>query len=111
MKYIVQVRPFLHPHHEADVLIPVFDDDDVDRLVQWFKHNCLDTKVHRLDDDDNVVDLAAAGQLVMMLADLSISGEAVLQTAIQNGERMRRSARRAHANDLRWTPLNHAINN
>jgi hypothetical protein len=77
MKYIVQVRPFLHPHHEADVLIPVFDDDDVNRLERWFRHNCLDTKVHRLDDDDDVVDLAAADQLVMTLADLSASGEAV----------------------------------
>ena len=64
MKYVVQVRPFPHPHHEADVLIPVFEDDDVDRLVRWFQHNCLDTKVHRLDDNDDVVNLAAADQLV-----------------------------------------------
>ena len=111
MKYIVQVRPFLHLHNEADVIIPVFDSNDINRLVRWFKHNCLDTKVHGLDDEDNDVNLAAADKLVMTLADLFASGEAVLQTAIQNGERMRRSARRAHANDLRWTPLNHAINN
>ena len=111
MQYIVQVRLFLHPHHEADVLIPVFDDNDVDRLERWFRHNGLDTKVHRLNDGDNVVNLAADDQLVMTLADLSASWEAVLRTAIQNGERIRRAARRAHANDLRRPPYDHSTNN
>ena len=101
MKFVVQVRPYPRPHHEANVLIQVFDDDDVNRLVRWFDHNCLETNVHRLDDDDDVVDLAAADQLIMTLADLSVSGETVLRTAIQNGERMRRADRRAHVNDLR----------
>ena len=76
----------------------------------WFRHNCLDTKVHRLDNNDDVVDLVAADQLVMTLADLSASGKAVLPTAIQNGERMRRAARRAHANDLRWAPSDQTTN-
>ena len=88
MQFVVQVRPYPRPHHEADVLIPVFHDDDVDRLVRWFEHNNLDTVVHRLGDDDDVSELAAADQLIMTLADLSVSGEAVLRTAIQNGERM-----------------------
>ena len=110
MKYVVQVRPFPHPHHEADVLIPVFEDDDVDRLVRWFQHNCLHTKVHHLDDNDDVVNLAAANQLVTTLADLSVSGEAVLQMTIQHGERMRRAARRAHANDLCWAPSDQTTN-
>ena len=111
MKYFVQVCPFPHPHHEANVLIPVFEDDDVDRLVRWFQHNCLDTKVHRLDDDDAVADLAAADQLVMTLVDLSVSGEAVLRTAIQNGERMRRADRRARTSDLRRPPASNITNN
>ena len=68
MKFVVQVRPYPRPHHEANVLIQVFDDDDVNRLVRWFDHNCLETNVHRLDDDDDVVDLAAADQLIMTLA-------------------------------------------
>ena len=110
MQFVVQVRPYLHPHHEADVLIQVFNDDDVDRLVRWFDHNRLETIVHRLDDDDDVVDLAAADQLIMTLADLSVSGETVLRTAIQNGERMRRADRRAHANDLRRPPLSNTTN-
>ena len=46
--------------------------------LSGFRHNGLDTKVHSLDNNDDVVDLAAADQLVMMLADLSASGEAVL---------------------------------
>ena len=105
MQFVVQVRPYPHPHHEADVLIQVFHDDDVDRLKRWFRHNGLDTKVHCLDNDDDVVNLAAANQLVMTLANLLASGEAVLRTAIQSGERMRRAARKAHANNLCQTPL------
>ena len=83
--------------------IPVSNDndDDVDRLERWFRHNALDTKIHRLDDNNGVVDLAAADQLIMTLADLAASGEAVLQTAIQNGKRIQRAARRAHASELR----------
>ena len=85
----MQVLPYPRPHHKADVLIQVFDNDDVNRLVWWFHHNRLETNVHRLDDGDDVVNLVAADQLIMTLADLSVSGEAVLRTAIQNGERMR----------------------
>ena len=36
MHFVVRVRPFCHPHHEADVLIPVTDAEDVDRLTRWF---------------------------------------------------------------------------
>ena len=111
MQFVVQVRPYPRPHHEADVLIPVFHDDDVDRLVRWFEHNNLDTVVHRLGDDDDVSELAAADQLIMTLADLSVSGEAVLRTAIQNGERMRRADRRALASDLRRPPDSNTTNN
>ena len=78
MQYIVQVRPFSPPHHEADVLIPVSDVDNANCLERWFCHNALDTKVHRVDDDNDVADLASANQLFMMLANLAASGEAVL---------------------------------
>ena len=82
MQFVVQVHPYPHPHREADVLIQVFHDNDVDRLVCWFDHNTLDTIVHCLGKDDDVVNLAAADQLIMTLANLSVSGEAVLRTAI-----------------------------
>ena len=104
MQYIVQVRPFPPPHHGANVLIHVSDNDVVDRLERWFRHNALDTKVRRLDDNDDVVDLAAANQLIMTLANLAAPKEAILRTAIQNGELMWRAARRAHASELRRAP-------
>ena len=36
MHFVVRVRLFCHPHDKAGVLIPVANDEDVDRLERWF---------------------------------------------------------------------------
>ena len=86
MYYVVQVGPFYPPHHEADVLIPVTGDGDVNRIKRWFRSNALDMQVLRLDNDKDVVDLAKADQLIMTLADLATSGEGVLRNITPNGK-------------------------
>ena len=97
MRFVVRVRPFRHPHHEADVLIPVSDLSDVDRLTRWFVSQGKETESVRLDDRDRDAfrRIRTADQLVMSLEDLRASSCEVLRVAINNGERMRRAERRA----------------
>ena len=107
MRFVVQVRPFRHPHHEADVLIPVSDPADVDRLTRWFVSQGKETETVRLDtehDRDAFRRLQTADQLVMSLEDLRASGHKVLRCAIENGERMRRADRRATYDTCRPAP-------
>ena len=97
--YVVRVRLFRPPHHKANVLIPVTREDDVNCLERWFWSNTLDTNVHCLDNDDDVVDLVAIDQLIMLLDNLATSGEEVLHNSISNSKQMRRAARRAHTSE------------
>ena len=88
MRFVVQVRPFHCPHHEADVLIYVKEDDNVARLQCWLESNQLKTETHRLDNADYICHLGTADRLAYTLDELSGCVSAVLRNTIQNDKRI-----------------------
>ena len=98
--FVVWVRPFRPPHHEADVFVTGVGQDDAAALVRWFLDQGIEHELSPSSEGDDGELARPVGHLALEVPDLQDHQEPVLQCALQGGQRLLRHDRLDRAQNL-----------